>query len=450
MNNDIQFIYDQIESNMKDIYNSSGEEDRIKKIENKDIFEPIFNPYYLHDDGEINIDKYNLSQLEYMHDFMVIGNTIKLSNMYYDMMFNGALNDILESERNLYKLLEYKKDMKLYKTDNIVNIDNTNVSGDYSFYNGSFFSKSLEYNNKDIQITNVVGNGYEGNDYVITDRDQFESKYVDTRNRDNILNRDIGRPWEYSKINVTDIDDKIINNDFSHSDTLAKCIIDLQSENPISSLFISIFAEPVMLKRVEISNNGIDFEDSEIESSIINIDKVISFPSCKFIKLHFEATEYTNEIIGSSSNYKKDVRYLMEDKSTRIQKTGKRSRISISNIQAKSDFYVDKSIFRTSELIGENEIVESLAIHANELINPKFKKSYIKYKLVVNGKIKEIIPINSDKEGVKIVKSSKRTYPEERSIMIGEDIKSAFLFVEIASSNNKETPILENLKVLKY
>ena len=59
----------------------------------------------------------------------------------------------------------------------------------------------------------------------------------------------------------------------------------------------------------------------------------------------------------------------------------------------------------------------------------------------------EILPINSYKNGIKMIRFSQGKMPTEYTKYIGEKITSAYLTVSI-KSKNKITPYINNLKVL--
>lgn len=447
---------EQIYENINEIYKNNNLDIKLMDLKNKKENEPIFSPYTFHNEEIPNKESLNLGYIEILHDLLLIGNEIKYSALDYDKLVNSTRMDLLEIEKNLYKALEYKKDVNLYKTTNIVNLDDTNCYGNFTYIENCFLANSTEVNENKIEITNIYGNGYEGNKYVLDYQEHMENLSVDTSNRNNLLTDDYRKPYEYSRINIKDINEEKVNNNFNYGTTEAKCIIDLSLEKPSNLVLLTVYGEPVRLTKIEYSNDGLTFSDSMVEEEIIRMNSLIHFPRSTYLKLHLESTKETLEIVGSyknekynNSNFNKNT---IEDNDVLIQKSGKRHRISLSSIKSNAFNYSNHSVFKSQEIVDTNETIDSIAIYAEELIESTYKdKNYpIKYSLVINGKVQDITPINLNREGVKIIKTTKRTYDEERSIFIDEEIKSAYLIVEIATNNELESPAIKNLKILKY
>lgn len=128
--------------------------------------------------------------------------------------------------------------------------------------------------------------------------------------------------------------------------------------------------------------------------------------------------------------------------------TGRRHAIKINDLTAEKNRYSNKSIMKTGNLIKAP--VKAIAIFANEYIPSNFdaKKQYVKYILSVNGKEYEITPINSSRNGIKIIKTSEYTLNSKYAEYINETIKSAYLTIEITAPSVYETVFVGNIKVL--
>ena len=108
--------------------------------------------------------------------------------------------------------------------------------------------------------------------------------------------------------------------------------------------------------------------------------------------------------------------------------------------------YNDKSNLVTKELISKP--VESIAIFSNEYIPPHLPQNdYSKYVLTINGKDYDIVPINSQKDGIKIIKLSNYDFNDLSIQRINESIKSAVLTIVLNAYGQKETTFLSNIKV---
>ena len=100
----------------------------------------------------------------------------------------------------------------------------------------------------------------------------------------------------------------------------------------------------------------------------------------------------------------------------------------------------------------ESGSVDKISLFASEYIPDHFNATieYIKYYLAVNGTEYEIVPVNSGREGISLIKYSEvnDSSAESNKIkLIEETIKNARLRVSIKTHNDKETPYVSNLKL---
>jgi hypothetical protein len=138
--------------------------------------------------------------------------------------------------------------------------------------------------------------------------------------------------------------------------------------------------------------------------------------------------------------------YSIQKKLTTIG-TAKRHAIKINDLTGQINTYVSTSTIKSRELISNK--ASSIAVFCNEYIPEYFPEGqYIKYILTINGKDVEIVPINSNKNGVKIVKTSSYDSSPAYIKYLNEDIKSATLSIIIKTPDAKQTPIISNLKIL--
>lgn len=127
--------------------------------------------------------------------------------------------------------------------------------------------------------------------------------------------------------------------------------------------------------------------------------------------------------------------------------------IRINDITAFSNTFELSSYLETTELISSP--VDCIAIFANEYYSPAFTSNtsiydvedYLSYKLTVNGVEYNVVPINSHKSGIKIVRFSNYTVTENYTVHINEPVKSAKLKVNFVTPNPSYSPYLSNLKI---
>ena len=77
-------------------------------------------------------------------------------------------------------------------------------------------------------------------------------------------------------------------------------------------------------------------------------------------------------------------------------------------------------------------------------------KNYITYYLIVNGVEQEVVPVNSGKDGIKIIKFSETDSSltlDSWIKTVKETIKSVQIKMAIEIPNDNETPYVGNLKL---
>lgn len=128
--------------------------------------------------------------------------------------------------------------------------------------------------------------------------------------------------------------------------------------------------------------------------------------------------------------------------------TGKRHVIKINDISLYKNTYVNKTIIKTKNLIDKK--TKSLAIFANEYIPEEMNAvNPIKYTMTVNGQEIEMVPINYDRNGIKIVKMSESEEISNYTHHVNDIITSAYLTITMNTNNEDFTPFISNLKILK-
>ena len=121
--------------------------------------------------------------------------------------------------------------------------------------------------------------------------------------------------------------------------------------------------------------------------------------------------------------------------------------IRINEVEAR------RVMFNNGSGTTENIITSGRAISAGIFVNeyiPDFVKNNltdeIKYVLIINGKNYEVIPINSDKKGIKLIKYSQTPVKENYVTYINEPINSLQVALVIPTAL-KYSPYLANLKL---
>ena len=98
------------------------------------------------------------------------------------------------------------------------------------------------------------------------------------------------------------------------------------------------------------------------------------------------------------------------------------------------------------ELITDGE-VNVISLFCSSYLPAGIKESDLQFILTINGKDYEVVPVNSQRNGKKIIRFSQGTMKSDYTEYLTEPIKSAKLTV-IMKSRNGITPYINNLKIL--
>lgn len=139
--------------------------------------------------------KINAATRENLEDIKKIDSNIKnLGSKVEDLMNRtikrlDVVKDIITSEKerlqDIAMLCNSKTDY-----DNAIPLTDYHFKGDYSFNDGVFTGKETQSITNKAQVIEVTGNGYEGNKYVINNKDYLEHT-LNTTVKKNIVDNNI-------------------------------------------------------------------------------------------------------------------------------------------------------------------------------------------------------------------------------------------------------------------
>lgn len=340
--------------------------------------------------------------------------------------------------------------------DNAIPLKDSDFTGDFSFEDGVFYSKLSNSVPVRAVVDNVVGNGYEGNKYVIKDN-KFLEEVINTKSKSFATDNNLSTYWEYSRITASNTEPYLIS-DFNTDDAEAKATVTLKFATLANELMIKSSVDKVRVLAIKYSKDGINYNDvAMLPFTINNKDEsyknqgyiygsnLISFPSSKYIKITFESIGYIDDILAFERTVTDDKDQI--ETITTIVPTAKRHVIKLNDIYVKSKTYTSSSTMKTGELITKGTDVYAISVFANMYFPEGVSDNSIKYTLTVNGIDYDIQPVNSHKSGVKIIRFSQGKMPAEYTKYIGEKIQSAFLTITM-NSRVQLTPYVNNLKVL--
>ena len=396
----------------------------------------------------------------------------------------NAINDLMNN--TIARLEEVKKDIMLEKEryqdiqmlcnkytdfDNVKTLNDITFEGSYTYENEAIYGPIKRNSKVDINILHIDGNGYEGNKYVYNNFEYQEDTY-DTSVRRNIFDNKINTYYEYSRITIQN-DLEETNTYFNKDNTKARCTMSFAAKEAVNYIEISTEDSGISILNIQYSLDGIKYFDLKLKSKISINNKldsynnygyiygsgIISIPLSKFFKITFETDRDTEDtiayeksiivgeeidhsIIATGEYY--SVQPLVET-STYIVKGAKRSTIRINDISAYKRVFSEKMQIVSDELITTDAF--SISIFSNVYVPEELDDRAVKFTLVVNGISYEMVPINSNLNGTKVIRFSGGKSSSIYTKLINEVIKSARLVITF-SNKSTCTPYINNLKIL--
>lgn len=425
--------------------------------------EQIFSPILIHqeeepDTNELNTNASNIGKDVVNIDKVIIESSNKLKNLIDNTKLRlSNIKDYLKAEKERQedmnilcnRYTEFSSTMSLKKAD---------FTGDLTFENGVVSAKLKSNERLQCEVLDINGNGYEGNFYVYTDN-AFLKDSLDSSNKSHITDNNLATYYEYSRITVNNTIDGAPHA-FNKDSIGAECSIELKSDKYINKLLINSDRDDIILSKVYVSQDGLTYKlDTEYEIAMneryerynnqeyVYGSGIIAIEPSPFVKLFFRSNGYTNDTIafintfynsaGDSSNIIKKIEKV---------ESAKRHVIKINEISAYKNKY-DKGYILSKELI--NDPINSIALYCNEYINKDYSiENNVSYFLIINGVEHEIQPINSHRNGKKIIRMSAQSYKSDHVTYLNENIKSAKLKIVINSINQDITPFISDIKIL--
>lgn len=416
-----------------------------------------FTPIYIHPEEEPNILDLNNNFNNINKDLINLDNIMIETATKYKSLLENAKLKLQEINNQLNAEKERQEDINMLcnmysNFCKVINLDNTSFTGSLSFTDGLLSAAITEKNLIDYSINNISGNGLAGNSYVYQS-DAFLKNTIDTSNESNINDSNIATYYEYQRLTCDN--NKNLPLAFNKDNIEAECTLTISSDNYINNILLYSERNDLILKAVYTSDDGnnyvLDKEynllinslyESYNNQSYVYNSGLILIDNKKYVKLVLKSNGYSNDDLAYIST-------TQENNSTIriINKvpTAKRHVIKLNDLSVYQNKYNSGSII-SNELLSEP--IKYISLYCNEYINPNYNiEDYIKYYLYINGNQYEVIPINSQRNGTKIIRLTTSTYVADNTEYINESIKSAYLKIVINSSDDI-SPFISNIKIL--
>lgn len=384
-----------------------------------------------------------------------VSNLLKLTTQKLD----DIKNKILYEKERLQDMIILCNKYTDFET--VVTLTKNDFTGNFTYDNNAFCCQVLDTIKTRYNITDILGNGYEGNDYVYNPIEHaYVSDTLNTSRKSSIKDENISTYWEYSRISASE-NEKYIFNHVNFDAQEAKCTLILQCEDNINQIEVHSDDDTIVVSDVFTSNDGFTYnstnflpvainskEDKYSDSDYIYSSGVIAFKPANYVKISFESGGYRDETIAFERNV------LLEDDNskeltkteTTILETARRHVIKINDLYAKRYSYIRETSMISRELITDKQ-VNVISLFCNTYLPQGVVQSDLTFIFTINGKDYEVVPVNSQRNGKKIIRYSQGTMKSAYTEYLTEPIKSAKLTV-IMKSRSNITPYINNIKIL--
>lgn len=418
-----------------------------------------FKPNFIHKEDIGDQNYINNATTDIVNDIQIIDTKMIDYANKFKILQEGTKIRLESIKRKLAATRDIQQDInilcnKYSSFASVVNITSENSKTNLLWEDGILSLSPTSSVKSNIEVTTIDGNGYEGNKYVLIN-DDFIDEMIDTKSYGNITDGAISTSFEYSRITSNDEGTPAI---FNKDSIEAECAIEIKAEKSINKINISSDRKDLVLREILLSDDGIiynkykdcnlkinDRDERYNNPEYIFASGLIAISPSKYIKLIFRSSAITNETIA----YVKTITDTSSEEIIQkivVSNKSKRHLVKINDITAYKNKYAGGSLV-TGELVDSP--ISCIALLANEYTQEGYTAdNNVLYFLIINGIEHKVIPLNSHRNGLKIIRVSANNYNAESIEYLTEDIKSVKLKVILNTPNVNMTPYLSDLKLL--
>ena len=427
--------------------NESGELQYGRRVAGKAIEEPLTEPEAFHPDKEPELDRLNYLLATIGVDMAGLNTAIMNAATQLTDLATSIKTSLADIDRKIAMEQERLEDINMLTgfdngADYVLGLSRDSLSGNYGETGGVFHAKAAATAQVILTVDNVSGNGFEGNPYGWDG--VFTSTIKDTSLHEHITDESLLTLYEYSRLCTGGIAEaSFVNMD----EEPARCVITLTGDIPFNQLTIR-GEESLELEKIEISDDGttwttpgwtsrkiLDAANRFSDYDYVHGSGIIAIKPSLKCRLTFKSESHVSEKLAYQSG--EELIFLTN---------AVRKRLVIHSITATSSAYNEHNTLQSGELLPF--ATDRIAVIANELVPAHFvDRLYFQYFLTVNGTEYLVQPINSQKDGVKIIKLNKYGSQEASVQLLDETIKTASLRIVLLAASEEETPYLSNVKI---
>lgn len=423
-----------------------------------DTYDPLFEPRVIHPEEIPLIREYNTMIAELANDLSALHYEIEKSGNQLKELSDSITLRLQQVEANLLEEKMVRNHMHMlcnaYENfDDMIIIDNFKQNQTCSYLNGSYragilFSEKVPYD-----IVEINGNGTAGNAYVLNLKDEFIETSINSYLPQAMRDEDKQTYYDYQRLIIGKSDTYFVP-EMYQDNIPARCDILLKASKEVQNC--SIYGNSFLLNGLYFSNNGLSFSNALVNPILLNQNQqtisnsFLTFPSGNYLKLSIESVGSTQEQIGFIG-YEKDKASNSTTGTQRLFKltSGKRQLIRINELSLENYGYMEKSYFKTSNLLPYP--VQAVAFYA-DIYYPEHatdKSEYVQFQLFINNVPFDVLPINSNENGTKIIATSVFDLGEKYS---GKYINEPIVDVKFNMTFNckieTESAIVKNIRLL--
>lgn len=410
-------------------------------------YSPLFKERTIHAEESPIIKDYNTMLIEAKNDINILNYEIMLNTVKLKSLADTIIFRFNEIEQKLLEEKSLRDDMQMLcnayqEFENLIVVDDYITYRTCDYQKGIFKARAESSKKINFSIKEITGNGHAGNNYVL-DGDSFLKTSTPNNIEKALTDDDIQTYYDYQRITVGD--SETLYGQYMYKDLIpARCNIVLEADSVVNECQIN--GNVFILNDLYFSNDGVSFSSSlSVPIKLDNTQSIQStgycaFPSGKYVKLACESFGVTDEKIGIET---------VEPSGTSLQiiESAKRHLIRLNEIYLMRSVYKDNTYFSTDNLL--NYPVQAVAVYADIYVPNHFKKDdYVQFTLTINSKSFKVVPINSELNGTKVIKTSTLDFNSSYSEYINEPITDVRLTVTFKCPNNYESAVIKHVRLM--
>ena len=455
---------------------------RALEIQKAPLEQPIYEPSEYGEDDLPNRRELLREAMDATMDIATLDNSIVCAANKYARLIANTIGRLNEVKKRLKQDQQKQQDIQFLKSaykglSNVVNLTNENMTGSYVYTNNTFMSAQTSVQQVLYEVEKITGNGYSGNDYVLDKEGAFIKHYNDCSQKGYITDDSLLTTYEYSRLcsksgkyyyksSAAPSESQPEPQETNHDDKDVVCTIQMvvKKNASVNMLKLDAGTDDIKIMDVQISNDGKKYHSALSDTIDLSEDMyhamnyvpgsdIVCFPSTGYLSLTLSSSHIN---IGEKLGMQRIETVNGEPAATIYNLDGiVRKVIPIDGIRLFSCSYTD-SVLHSENVCPENGC-KRVAVFCNQYVPDDARRQQkiarakqddaIVYTLFINGQPYVVQPINSDKDGIKMISCEENSYGESNVEFIGEPIKTVQLQIEINSGSRDATAFIGNLKI---